>query len=116
MAPSRPSSAQPTSPTAAEFAFIKDPRRNRLEHNRANKLVALFHNLRLITRATKPRYVEPAIGWNDDDFNTGVTKFGVANYEGTAKLKVKAPAVRPALMPPPQAEPMDEDEPTLQLM
>ena len=41
---------------------------------------------------------------------TGVTKFGVANYEGTAKLKVKAPAQRPALMPPPQAEAM-EDEP-----
>ena len=44
-----------------------------------------------------------------------MTKFGVANYEGTAKLKVMAPAERPALMPPPQTEVM-EDDPMLQLM
>ena len=58
---------------------------------------------------------QPAVGWNDEDFNTGVTKFGVANYEGTAKLKVKAPAERPALIPPPQTEAM-EVEPMLQFM
>ena len=57
-------------------------------------------NLRLIARVKKPDYVEPAIVWNDEDFDTGVTNFGVANYEGTAKLKVKAPAVRPALKCP----------------
>ena len=66
-------------------------------------------------RMKKPNYVEPAIGWNDEDFHTGVTKFGVANYEGTAKLKVMAPAHRPALMPPPQTEAM-EVEPQLLLM
>ena len=32
----------------SEFAFVKDARRNKLEHGKANKLVALFHNLRLI--------------------------------------------------------------------
>ena len=30
-------------------------------------------------------YTEPAIGWNDEDFQAGVTKFGIANYEGTCK-------------------------------
>ena len=69
--------------------------------------MALFHNLRLIARQKKPNYVEPAVGWNDEDFHTGVTKFGVANYEGTATLKVMAPAERPALMPPPQTEAME---------
>ena len=59
---------------------------------------------------------QPAVGWNDEDFNTGVTKFGVANYEGTAKLKVKAPAERPALIPPPQTEAILEVEPMLQFM
>ena len=44
--------------------------RNRLSHVKADKLVALFHNLRLLTdvgdahaRATQ---TEPAIGWSDD--------------------------------------------------
>lgn len=80
---------------------MKDPRRNRLEHSRANKLVALFHNLRLITRLKKPSYSEPAVGWNDEDFHTGVTKFGVSNYEGTAALNVTAPLMR---LPAPPAE------------
>jgi len=92
----QPASASICERINSEFAFIKDPRRNRLEHNRANKLVALFHNLRLIARVKKPTYVEPAIGWNDEDFNSGVTKFGVANYESTATLKVKAPVERSA--------------------
>lgn len=52
----------------------------------------------------QPAYTEPAIGWNDEDNHTGVTKFGVSNYEGTAKLKVKAPAKRPMLLPPPVQE------------
>ena len=39
-------------------------------------------------------------GWNDDDFAAGVTKYSVANYEGTASLKVKAPAVLPAISLP----------------
>eukprot|EP00966_Prymnesium_polylepis_P179620 4158961-Prymnesium_polylepis.1 len=112
----QPASASICERINSEFAFIKDPRRNRLEHSRANKLVALFHNLRLIARMKKPNYVEPAIGWNDEDFQTGVTKFGVANYEGTAKLKVKAPAQRPALMPPPQAEAMEDEPMQLPLM
>ena len=44
-----------------------------------------------------------------------MTKYGVANYEGTAKLKVRAPVVaveRPALTPPAQQE-VAEDEPLL---
>ena len=48
----------------------------------------------------KPNYSEPMIGWNEDDFHAGVTKFGVSHYEGTAKLKIATPT-RPALLPPP---------------
>ena len=44
------------------------------------------------TTYVEPNYVEPAIGWNEEEFHTGVTKYGVANYEGTAHLKVMAPA------------------------
>ena len=96
---SQPASASICERINSEFAFVKDPRRNRLEHGRADKLVALFHNLRLMARAKKPDYSEPAIGWNEDDFHAGVTSFGVSNYESTQKLKVLAP-FRPTLMPP----------------
>ena len=58
----------------SEFAFIKDRRRNRLSHDKANKLVAIFHNLRLLTRMNKPNYVEPAVGWNCEDNHVGVIK------------------------------------------
>ena len=49
-------------------------------HERANKLVALFHNLRLIRRMRKPNYTEPAVAWTDDVEKSGITKYGVANY------------------------------------
>eukprot|EP00966_Prymnesium_polylepis_P041425 961343-Prymnesium_polylepis.1 len=104
----QPASASICERINSEFAFVKDPRRNRLEHTRANKLVALFHNLRLIARTKKPQYSEPAVGWNDEDFAAGVTKYGVAHYEGTTALKVKAPEARPALLPPPAQEPTQE--------
>ena len=58
----------------------------------------MFHNLRLMTRLNKPTYTEPAVGWTDEISHTGVTTFGVSNYEGTAKLKVKAPQERPNLL------------------
>ena len=63
----------------SEFEFVKDRRRNRLGHEKANKLVAIFHNRRLLTRMKKPAYVEPAIGWNTEDERAGVIKYGVAN-------------------------------------
>ena len=97
---SQPASASICERINSEFAFVKDPRRNKLEHSKANKLVSLFHNLRLLLRAKKPAYSEPMIGWNDEDNHTGVTTYGVCHYEGTAKLKISAPA-RPALLPPP---------------
>ena len=64
---SQPASASICERINSEFAFVKDRRRNKLEHTKANKLVALFHNLRLLTRMRKPGYSEPAIGWNNDD-------------------------------------------------
>jgi hypothetical protein len=105
----QPASASICERINSEFAFVKDPLRNKLEHRRANKLVALFHNLRLLHRMKKPNYSEPAIGWNEDDFKAGVVTYGVANYESTQKLKVKAPK-RPMIMPPavdPTGEPGD---------
>ena len=40
-------------------------------------------------------YVEPAVGWNDEDSHVGVKTFGVVSYSGTAHLAVKAPPQRP---------------------
>jgi hypothetical protein len=84
----------------SEFAFVKDPRRNRLGHDKASKLVALFHNMRLLTRMKKHKYVEPAISWNTEDTVTGVIKYGVADYEPRkGPPKIKNPT-RPTLPAP----------------
>ena len=93
----QPASASICERINSEFAFVKDPRRNRLEHTKAEKLVALFHNLRLLRRMKKPNYAEPAIGWNADDAKSGVEKYGVANYEPLKSyVKIDKPR-RPAL-------------------
>ena len=97
----------------------KDPRRNKLEHEKANKLVALFHNLRLLSRMAKPAYSEPAIGWNQEDDAAGVVKYGVANYEparksAAAPVRPPQPALclapQPALCLAPVRPPLDHDE------
>ena len=44
------------------------------------KLVALFHNLRLIARMNQPNYTEPAVAWTDGVEKSGIKKYGVANY------------------------------------
>ena len=64
-----------------EFAFIADRKRNRLAHARANKLVSLFHNLRLLKRMNKVNYEEPAVSWTDVDEASGIMKYGVVSYE-----------------------------------
>ena len=106
---SQPASASICERINSEFAFVKDPRRNKLEHAKANKLVAPFHNLRLITRMKKPNYSEPMIGWNEEDFHAGKTTYGVSNYEGTARLKITTPT-RPAFLPPPPSNEPEADE------
>ena len=53
-----------------------------------------------MARMKQPVYTEPAVGWNNEDNHAGVTKFGVANYEGTAKQTVKAPLERPSVISP----------------
>ena len=91
----------------SEFAFVKDARRNRLEHNKANKLVALFHNLRLLNRVRLPQYSEPAVGWETEDAKSGVTKYGVAHYEpckATAIKAVERPGARMLELAAPQHE------------
>ena len=55
----------------------------------------------------QPAYSEHVVGWNQDDFQAGVTTYGVSNYEGTAKLKIPTP-VRPALLPLAAVRPDDE--------
>jgi len=58
----------------SEFACVKDKRRNRLSHDKSNKLVGLFHNLRLLAKMAAPRYMEPAIGWfTEKDSGSAVT-------------------------------------------
>jgi hypothetical protein len=75
----QPASASICERINSEFAFIKDRKRNRLGHDKANKLVALFHNLRLIWRMATLKCVEPAVDHTDSDdalFVSGVTTFG----------------------------------------
>ncbi|KAL1507719.1 hypothetical protein AB1Y20_007338 [Prymnesium parvum] len=78
---SQPASASIVERINSEFGFVKDRRRNRLAHEKANKLVALFHNLRLMARMKKPHYSEPAVGWVTDENKTGITKWGITNYD-----------------------------------
>ena len=95
---SQPSSASICERINSEFAFVKDPKRNRLKHEKANMLVALFHNLRLLFRMKKANYTEPMVGWNEEDRLTGLTKYGVCHFEQPASVKkipcpVRAPVV-----------------------
>ena len=94
---SQPASSSICERINGEFAFVKDPRRNRLGHEKAAKLVGLFHNLRLLGRMKKPTYTEPALGWNDEDFKAGLIKFGVAEYAAPTKVKIEAPLRPPAI-------------------
>ena len=60
----------------------------------------IFHNLRLIHRMKNPAHVEvvePCIGWNDEDFKVGLTKFGVAEYQAPTKANIKAPKRPPEI-------------------
>ena len=82
---------------------MKDPRRNRLGHTKAEKLVALFHNLRLLQRMKKPAYSEPAIGWNDEDNKVGLVKYGVAEYAAPKAVKIAKPT-RPEITFEPEPE------------
>ena len=71
--------------------------------------MALFHNLRLLARMKKPNYIEPAIGWNEEDDKTGVQKYGMVHYAPRVSVAPIVAPTRPALLPP--AEPPQEDEP-----
>lgn len=114
---SQPASSSICERINGEFAFVKDPRRNRLGHMKASKLVSLFHNLRLLHRVKKPAYSEPAIGWNDEDFQTGLVKFGVAEYAAPTAKTISAPT-RPAITHEPDHEPdaLEEGAEQLRLM
>ena len=81
---SQPASASIIERINSDFAFIKDRRRNRLGHVKANKLVGLFQNIRLMLRQKKVMYCEPAVAWTEADADggvkSGITKWGIANY------------------------------------
>lgn len=76
----QPGSASICERINSEFEFVKDRRRNRLHHSKANKLVGLFHNLRLLKRMNQRAYVEPAVAWSADELHSGIAKFGIENY------------------------------------
>jgi hypothetical protein len=85
----QPASASICERINSEFEFVKDRRRNRLCHQKANKLVGLFHNLRLLARMKKPNHVEPAIAWGteDDVEHARVVKYKAAkSASGPSKL------------------------------
>ena len=79
-----------------EFEFVKDRRRNRLSHAKANKLVTLFHNLRLLKRMKVPAHEEPALAWTEDAMHTGVVKY--KPHAGSSSGLLKSP---PLPLPPP---------------
>ena len=86
----QPGSASICERINSEFEFVKDRRRNRLGHEKANKLVALFHNLRLLKRMKKPNYTEPMIAWGDKDEvdveHSRVIKYQQGGQAGPSKL------------------------------
>ena len=65
----------------------------------------------------KPGYSEPAIGWNDEDFQTGLVKFGVAEYAAPTAKTIAAPT-RPAITyePDHEADALEEGAELLPLM
>ena len=75
---SQPSSASIIERINSEFAFVKDKRRNCLLHWRSNKLVGLFHNLRLLKKMRRLLYTEQCIGWNEEDDKAGASFAPVA--------------------------------------
>jgi hypothetical protein len=79
----QPASASICERINSEFEFVKDRRRNRLSHKKANVLVGrLFHNLRLLKRMKKPRYTAPAFAWTEDLEKSGVIKHEPAGAAG----------------------------------
>lgn len=81
----QPASASICERINSEYAFVVDKRRNRLKHEKANKLVALFHNLRLLRKMNRVKYVEPLIGWGEGK----VELFGAAGGEKSPLMKVE---------------------------
>lgn len=60
--------AQPSSASACErswstFEFIHNKKRNKLQPERAEKLVYIFINLRLVLKATASDMPQPAVEW-----------------------------------------------------
>ena len=90
--------------------------RNRLKHDKANMLVALFHNLRLLFRMKKANYVEPMVSWNEEDKSTGLVKYGVTHFEPATVKKTDSPVHRPVIFldhDKPEYEVADLDAPEL---
>ena len=99
----QPASASICERINSEFEFVKDRRRNRLGHDKANKLVALFHNLRLLKRMKEPQYSEPMIAWAADDEHSGVTKYkpgGSVNRSALLKVEGSSSTDPPPLQMP----------------
>ena len=111
----QPASASICERINSEFEFVKDRRRNRLSHEKANKLVSLFHNLRLLKRMNTPKYSEPAVGWTEDTEHSGVTKYNPAGA-GPSNLLKLAGHPSPALPSPALPSPGLPDSPAQPLL
>lgn len=78
----QPASASICERINSEFAFVKDRRRNGLKHDKANKLVSMFHNFRIFKNMTKSEYAESANPWTtDEDPMPSITKWGINHYQ-----------------------------------
>ena len=85
----QPASASICERINSEFGFIHDRRRNRLFHEKANKLVSLFHNLRLLKRMQQVDYTEPAVAWTDNLERSAVTIHKPSDAFGSTSCLVK---------------------------
>lgn len=95
-----PASASICERINGEFAFVADKRRNCLALARANLLVRLFHNLRLLSRVKKPSYAEPAVGWTDDvttHTQSAITNYGIFDNVPVKFESIPTPVRLPAL-------------------
>ena len=86
----QPASASIIERINSEFEFVKDRRRNRLGHQKADQLVSLFHNLRLLKRMRQPKYEEPAIAWGEDLEQSHVTRFSAASTSSSPCALLKS--------------------------
>ena len=95
----QPASASICERINSEFEFVKDRRRNRLSHVKANKLVGLFHNLRMLKKMKRSNYSEPAVAWTEDLETSGVSKYMAGGSGHAASSLLASLSASPGCVP-----------------